>query len=458
MQPSIQRIGAVSRLTTKAAFRFKLIPWLLLTIGLAITTIPYLIRHDGTAEMFARVQLSYSLIVAGILLAASTLWLSCGILAQDIEKHYISLITSKPIARWEIWLGRWIGIFALNSALITLVGIGVFGILLLHSKKLSPEEQKQLNQVVLTSRTSVSEEPPDEEKEINLLFERRTENMNIDLANESRIRERLKEEVRWMNQLVKPLYRRIWSIPIEKKFSNKNNETLQIQVKFYSSPDAEITSFPMTWLIGDPKSPTRWEKNLDLTPMTTHEWSIPANLITPDGYLNIECQNYTDLTIVFKIEDGLRVLYKDGSFLANYCKALLIILSWLGLISALGLWAATFASLPVATFLISTIFLVVGSGGLFELIATEGTISTYNEDTGKGNWNYLDWLLVPLFTVLYQIVEILRSISPIDRLVTGQSIQTQEWLAYLTLIGSMLITPFSFWGMFLLTRKELKGN
>ena len=179
MQPSTQRIFALSRLTIKAAFRFKLIPWIFLLLSLAISVIPYLIRHDGTAEMFARVQLSYSLIIAGIFLAASTLWLSCGILAQDIEKHYISLITSKPIDRWEIWLGRWIGIFALNSALITMVGTGVFGILLLHSKKLSPEEQTQLNQVVLTSRTSVSEEPPDEEKEINLLFERRTENLSL---------------------------------------------------------------------------------------------------------------------------------------------------------------------------------------------------------------------------------------------------------------------------------------
>ena len=106
MQSSIQRIGAVSRLTIKAAFRFKLIPWLLLTMGLTITTIPYLIRHNGTAEMFAQVQLSYSLMTSGILLAASTLWLSCGILGQDLEKHHITLLASKPIARWEIWIGR----------------------------------------------------------------------------------------------------------------------------------------------------------------------------------------------------------------------------------------------------------------------------------------------------------------------------------------------------------------
>ena len=40
-------------------------------------------------------------------------------------------------------------------------------------------------------------------------------------------------------------------------------------------------------------------KELDLAPMTTHEWSVPANLIDPDE-LEVECRNYTDMSLVFR--------------------------------------------------------------------------------------------------------------------------------------------------------------
>ncbi len=455
MQSSIQRIGAVSRLTIKAAFRFKLIPWLLLTMGLTITTIPYLIRHNGTAEMFAQVQLSYSLMTSGILLAASTLWLSCGILGQDLEKHHITLLASKPIARWEIWIGRWLGICSLNTFLMIMVGLSIYALLLFHARDLSQDEQSQLKKVVLISRASASEKAPDEEREINALFEKRKDQLHGIKIDTAAVRERLAEEVRWMNQLVKPLHRRLWSIHIGNQVRQMEDETLQLRVKFYASPGAETTSFPMTWIVGDPSLPTRWERELDLAPMTTHEWSVPANLIDPDGNLRVECRNYTDMSLVFRVEDGLIILFPDGGFGLNYIKGLVVLLCWLSLLTAVGLWAATFASLPVATFLIMTLLLVAGSENLFKSIAIDGTISTLNEETGKGHWHYLDWLLVPLFTFLYKAVETIRSIAPIESLVTGRSIPTYNWLLHLSLVIGLMIAPIGAWGMFLLTQKEL---
>ncbi len=455
MADSIQRMIAMARLTLKAAFRFKLIPWLFLMLGLAVLLIPYVIRHDGSAEMFAQVQLSYSLLATTTLLAASTIWLSCGILNRDLERHHITLLASKPIARWEIWLGRWLGIFCLNTSLIMGVGVAIYGLLLFHSKDLSPEEQVQLNRVVLTSRASASEAPPDEEGEIDQLYESRSQQTDIANMDASVVREQLREEVRWMNQLVKPLHRRLWTIPVGKQGGHPEEETLQLRVKFYAAPDAETTSFPMIWIIGDPNSPTRWEKELDLAPMTTHEWSVPASLIRADGMLQVECRNYTDLSLVFKVEDGLEVLYRDGGFLFNYLKGLAVLLAWMSLLAALGLWAATFASLPVATFLILTMLLVLSSENLFRSIVTEGTISAVDEHTGKASWQYLDWIMVPLFTMLYHFTETLRSMAPIERLVTGRSIPTGAWILHLLLVGGILIGSTAGWGMLLFNRKEL---
>ncbi|HCZ02631.1 MAG TPA: hypothetical protein DHV39_04350, partial [Verrucomicrobiales bacterium] len=106
----VQRLRAVAALTIKAAFRFKLIPWLLLILITSVFSIPYLVTHNGSAEMFAQVQLTYSLMAASILIGASTIWLACGVMSQDFQRNHIVLLASKPLARWEIWIGKWLGI------------------------------------------------------------------------------------------------------------------------------------------------------------------------------------------------------------------------------------------------------------------------------------------------------------------------------------------------------------
>ena len=56
------------------------------------------------------------------LLGLSTLWLACGTLARDIEECQMQVVAVKPIARWQIWLGKWLGIMSLNAALLGLAG------------------------------------------------------------------------------------------------------------------------------------------------------------------------------------------------------------------------------------------------------------------------------------------------------------------------------------------------
>jgi hypothetical protein len=452
---SLQRILTIARLTFRAAFRFKLIPWLCLLLGLAIGLIPYFIRHDGTAQMFAQVQLSYSLMTTSILLAAATIWLSCGILAQDLEKRHITLLVSKPVARWELWLGRWIGIGALNTLLLGIAGAGILSQLSWHAKNLSVEEQLKLRQSVLTSRASHLEPFPDEEAEVQRLFEKRQEQVSYESLDVALVKERLRQEVQWMNQLVQPLRMRQWQVPVRGSSSLKEGDTLQLRAKFYAPPDTSKQTYRMTWIVGNPVSPQRFEKELDLAPMATHEWSVPASLIDADGMLRVECRNYSDQSLIFKPEDGLEVLSKDGTFLFNFFKGLAVLLAWMGLLAAMGLWAATFASLPVATFLILTVLMVTSSDSLFRSIVSEGTISSVDEHTGRASWDYLDWFMVPIFTLLHHFTETLRSIAPIDRLVTGRSIPFAALITHILLVIGFLGGSLMGLGMLFLTRKEL---
>jgi len=125
----MQRILAISWLTWKAALRFKLFLVIAVLLILAVVGLPLVIKDDGTAQGFTQIILTYTLSVTTGLLGLSTLWLACGTLARDIEECQMQVVAVKPIARWRIWLGKWLGIMSLNAALLGLSGLCVYALL-----------------------------------------------------------------------------------------------------------------------------------------------------------------------------------------------------------------------------------------------------------------------------------------------------------------------------------------
>src|SRR5256712_10771227 len=118
----MQKIFAIAVLTWKAAFRFRLFIVLAVLLLASVVGLPILLKDDGTARGFIQIMLTYTLSVITTLLGLSTLWLACGTLARDIEECQMQMVAVKPIARWQIWLGKWLGILLLNATLLALSG------------------------------------------------------------------------------------------------------------------------------------------------------------------------------------------------------------------------------------------------------------------------------------------------------------------------------------------------
>src|ERR1019366_1815948 len=156
----MQRILAIAWLTWKAALRFRLFLVIAVLLLTAVVGLPLIIKDDGTARGFTQILLTYTLSVITGLLGLSTLWLSCGTLARDIEECQIQVVATKPIARWQIWLGKWLGIVTLNAALLAISGACVFGLLQWRAAKLPPAEQKVLREEVLVARGSARPQNP----------------------------------------------------------------------------------------------------------------------------------------------------------------------------------------------------------------------------------------------------------------------------------------------------------
>src|ERR1035438_1308541 len=153
----MQRILAITWLTWKAALRFKLFLVIAVLLILAVVGLPLVIKDDGTARGFTQILLTYTLSAITGLLGLSTLWLSCGTLARDIEECQIQVVATKPIARWQIWLGKWLGIVSLNAALLAISGTCVYGLLQWRATKLPADEQKILRSEVLVARGSAKQ-------------------------------------------------------------------------------------------------------------------------------------------------------------------------------------------------------------------------------------------------------------------------------------------------------------
>jgi hypothetical protein len=125
----MNKIATIAGLTWKAAFRYRLFWILCALLAAAVVGLPLLLKDDGTAQGMVQILLTYTLSATAALLGFATLWLSCGTLARDVEECQMQMVAVKPIARWQIWLGKWLGLLSLNAVLLALAGAAIFVLL-----------------------------------------------------------------------------------------------------------------------------------------------------------------------------------------------------------------------------------------------------------------------------------------------------------------------------------------
>src|SRR4051812_7042723 len=298
----MQRISAIVGLTWKAAFRYRLV-WVLAALLLgSVVALPILIKDDGTARGFTQILLTYTLSTITALLGLSTLWLACGTLARDIEDCQMQVVAVKPIARWQIWLGKWLGIMSLNAALLAISGASVYCLLQWRSNKLPVEEQAVLRNEVLVARGSAR--PPNLEKEINdtteRLLQERLKTVPVSRADLPEVRKNIREQVKANFQLVEPSYVRQWEINLGLARTWLRDRPLQLRVKFNTADKSPTGTFDALWMVGVPRKTQIWRSEvMSLAPDTFHEFVIPPNLFDDQGMLTVAFLNPNNTSLLF---------------------------------------------------------------------------------------------------------------------------------------------------------------
>jgi hypothetical protein len=381
----MQRILAIAWLTWKAALRFKLFLVIAGLLILAVVGLPLVIKDDGTARGFTQIILTYTLSAITVLLGISTLWLACGTLARDIEECQIQVVATKPIARWQIWIGKWFGIISLNAALLAISGTCVFGLLQWRATKLPADEQKVLRSEVLVARGSAKEQNYDAQidEETERILQARLKSNPVDKVDLLEVRKQIREQVKADFQLVAPGEYRPWRIDLGFAKNYLHDKPLQLRVKFNAANKSSSGTFLAAWQIGDPNSTNIVQlEPMSLAPDTFHEFQIPPNLFDGNGVLTIVFANANSTALLFPLEDGMEVLYPEGGFAMNFARGLGIIFCWMALLAALGLAAASFLSFPVATFFSLAMLTVVLSSGTLAETVENGSVGVGNDEKG----------------------------------------------------------------------------
>ena len=157
----MQRLLAIALLTVRAAFRYRLVLVMSALLIGGVVVLPIVIKDDGTARGFTQIVLTYTLALITFLLGLVTVWLGCGTLAKEVEEAQLQMVVVKPVSRWEIWLGKWLGLVGLNAALLLVAGGSVFVLLKWRATRLPPRQQEVLRNEVFVARGSLKEAAPD---------------------------------------------------------------------------------------------------------------------------------------------------------------------------------------------------------------------------------------------------------------------------------------------------------
>jgi len=454
----VQRILAIAGLTWKAALRFKLFLVIAVLLLITVVGLPLVIKDDGTAQGFIQIILTYTLSCITVLLGLATLWLSCGTLARDIEECQIQVVATKPVARWQIWLGKWLGIVSLNAVLLAISGGSVYGLLLYRTAQKPAEVQAILHNEIMVARGSAREASnADEiESETDRILQGRLKSTPVDQADRAQLRKQIREMVRGDLQLVPPSYERSWKIDLGLARHSLAGKPLQLRVKFNAANKSASGTYGAWWQIGDPKSPNVVRlAPLHLAPDTFHEIPIPADLFDARGILTVTFVNLNDTALLFPLDEGLEVLYPEGGFALNFARGLGIIFCWMAVLAALGLAAASLLSFPVATFFTLAVMLVVLASGTLADSVDSGSVAAGDEESGIAGHSVADVVLIPAFRGMLGVINLVKDFSPIDALSTGRSITWGELgLAFaqiVLLMGGILAGA----GIFLFSRREL---
>ncbi|MCF7847210.1 MAG: hypothetical protein K9M45_00045 [Kiritimatiellales bacterium] len=398
----MDRIIAIAGLAVRSAIRSRVVAVLAGSVLVLVVLLPLTLKGDGTVEGYIHILLSYTLGALSFLLSLATLWAGCAAVSTDVRGRQIHLIAVKPVRPVEIWLGKWLGLLALNAVLLAAAGTLIYGMLRWNTRPaaLDPADRATIQSQLLTARKAVPAI---------------TDGKVFGITSGASRHWKFQAPVFQTLETGTPLFLRY-------RISATDITALRVKGRWRTAGfEAETVFMPNTF--------------------QTLELPFPG--IGKDGALDLEFINSHDrpLTLVFDPQHPPAILYRSGSFEMNYARCLLIIFCQLALLAAVGVSAGSVFTMPVAAFVSVWVLIMIASSGFIEhMTASENALARL--------WfHFLNLVLLPF-----------RNENPLEPLATGRAV---SWAAVglAVLLKAVLFSGLLAWGsVALFKRGEIAGG
>ena len=413
----MRRTLAIAGLAVRASIRSRLVVCLLLLLLVIVAALPLTIQSDGTPEGQIRILVGYTMGLASFILSMTALWSGALSIAREIDEKQIQLLCSKPVHRFELWLGKWLGLTAIHTVLLSLcAGATLLGLYIQNQRTTwSPEEKERTRREVWTAWRPLQPAPFDVESAARAAWQERSS--GISAADAQIELSRIRQEFMVAAHTLPPGTRQTWTFPLPAGL--QPDAEWRLKFRFSTS---QMGSPPMhgTWLAGPPGDESRIRITATNTPGVPRWMSLPG--IAAEGQTALRISYVNDhpepITIVFPPQDGLVLQVSAGRFPANFARAVIITALRLALLTALGVTASTLFSTPVAAFMALAAVVFLQAAGYVGTLATGAQPIFWRPDAPMGT-GLLDAAIRLIFKALNLILAPLQTGHPLDDAATG---------------------------------------
>lgn len=471
----MRRIWAVARKMIAEGIRMKIALVFIVMLAVIVPTLPAIMQGDGTLKGRVQTFLAYALSATGFLLSLLTIFLACASLAGEIRTKQIFMTASKPIARWQVLVGKWMGIVGLDALLLGVAATGIYGLMayLKTTSWINEDDRAALRYEVLTARASVRPKTPDFEALVDQRMEQLRQQGRLPPVARTPDGRLTPTGRQIRKQIHNEISKQWWTCPPRgiKEFVFENVFPDRQRSRFiHLRYKAQVSRYPPRetlrcwWEMGDPKKARLYRRARSDVVDRYHVVPFPADAVAPDGTLLVRFVNRDPqqpwppeatfaTSVNFSQRGDLEVLYEVDSFEANYLRSLGMIMMQLMLLAAVGVLASSFVSFPVACLVCLMVYMTaISADFLSEAVSYLASNPTARQ--GDAALTLAAWLK-PVSMAFLRIVPRFSSYDPIEPLVDGRLV-SWRWLGQAALwLGGLQTGLAILAGCLIFRRREL---
>lgn len=364
---------SIAKLTFKLIFRRGGGLAVLVILALAAGSAFAVCQSDGKLVNELMIRSRYALFFSITLLSLIMLWLGCLSMRSDFDAKRLHTLTSYPLPRRCIFLGKWLGLFAfaacgLATCLLT-TALAVWLYAANHRSLDDPQANASRLWRMETERTQ-------DLAWVKAAATREAEGRLRQMKEAGPLPPATRE-----NDLIRQYeqeYYRQWQTMSANgtrtfRFSlgqiPRHRESFRLFFRFYANDREKPVA--LQWGISAPHHPHLFTRRVESTAFANNTLEVPLNVIPPDGNFYVVVQGIDNPELVLP-HNGVRVFYDAGSLSANlFLRFIPLLLAHLAVVIAVGLTIATAFTMSVASFTSMVLYFMALGSPFFERFLTE---------------------------------------------------------------------------------------